>query len=773
MGQEQSLPQNDIENVGNNNLKIIEENINNKQNNKIEENENSTPKELSVETNTLKKNDTEDDVYKSPALSLQSMVKSYNSSNFISLNIFECLVNLCSPTSYPLNHEIWYNLLKREKIPLVNTRKGSFDLNVIISLIGKEINENNNTSRNFTNLIINLLNELKSYKAHNYKLEVGIDVRNSIYIIRLLSKYFIENLSNEQIIDLFNNNEDINKTSTDNNKDKTDNESVNKDEEKTSEKNEEINHDNESVDKVEDKNNENMEIIKNDSESVNIVKDKNNENDEEIKNTIQSDNKYEKTNLESLIEELFNLIIYLPHSSGNNIEFYEEVLNTLIIFSASRYNNDIKSTQNYILTVIFKVLSEKEDNKILTRKVITKLLLNLMYSSDQKNGLFARVLRKSSLNLSSISKKSLYLFLIFTNQPNKLAKNELPYLINEISNSQMLEDTSTQNLEELNLEISFQNLYTLIYEKLYDNEELCLLLYQLISQNEAFRSFTLSKFDPELLLLPLLQSLYVSFKEKTNFNKIYTLLITLLIMSQDEIYTETLQKIEIDHPSWFMDNNLKKISLSNFTLIILLKIIQINLVKYKDIYLHSNCLAILANLSIKMDNIHHYAAQKLIGFLELIQKMYTKMKNINKEESNQENNDMELIINEDLIMLLLEIINSCFINSLKTNLQLVYFVMRGKEIINSLKDVERFKEPVENILYTINYFESKIIFEEDLPSSDDIMRQIIQISRSWTPDNLKKSEPIKFKFVEEKDYSLFFLPYIYNIIYTNTLFFLQ
>jgi len=60
---------------------------------------------------------------------------------------------------------------------------------------------------------------------------------------------------------------------------------------------------------------------------------------------------------------------------------------------------------------------------------------------------------------------------------------------------------------------------------------------------------------------------------------------------------------------------------------------------------------------------------------------------------------MELIINEDLIMLLLEIINSCFINSLKTNLQLVYFVMRGKEIINSLKDVERFKEPVENILY--------------------------------------------------------------------------
>jgi len=43
----------------------------------------------------------------------------------------------------------------------------------------------------------------------------------------------------------------------------------------------------------------------------------------------------------------------------------------------------------------------------------------------------------------------------------------------------------------------------------------------------------------------MLQSLYGSFKDKINFNKIYTLLITLLIMSQDEIYTETLQRIVI------------------------------------------------------------------------------------------------------------------------------------------------------------------------------------------------------------------------------------
>jgi len=66
---------------------------------------------------------------------------------------------------------------------------------------------------------------------------------------------------------------------------------------------------------------------------------------------------------------------------------------------------------------------------------------------------------------------------------------------------------------------------------------------------------------------------------------------------------------------------------------------------------------------------------------------------------------MELQIYEDLIILILEIINSCIFNSLKTNLQLVYSVMLGKKTIENLKNVERFKEPVENIIYvSINFF---------------------------------------------------------------------
>jgi len=726
MGQEQSLPQDNNETDNNNNSNNINKDSNIEENNNIEKNKNNTelnsPNKSVNESNSeignemsFKKlsNPTQNENFKNPMVSINSIIKSYKSSNdFFSLNILESLLNISSTTTYPSNHEIWRNLLKKEKIPKISTRQASFDMNVVINFIGTEMAINNDTTKNFTRLVINLISELNSLKEQEYKKDINVEIRNALYVIKLYSKYFIENMEVDRINGLFDNYEP-------------------------------------------------SEIIKDTQD--------NNENN----NTILLMNKEiinnKKSKLEILIYELLNTLIYLPYSNENNIELYEEILNTFIAFFASRFHNDMEKQDNHILITTFKVLSEQE-NENLAGKLITKLLLNLINENDQKEGLFARVLRKNSTSLSSIAKKSLYIFLILTNHPNQLAKNELSNLVNELTNIQETDDFPQSN--SLNLNISFQLLYTLINNKICDNEEICLLLYQLISQSDAFRSFVLSKIEPELLLLPLLQTFYTSFKEKINFNKIYTILITLLIMSQDEVYTETLQRIEINQPSWFLENNLKKISLSNFTFLIFLRVIQINLGKYKDIYLHSNCLAIITNLAIKMDNIHYYVAQKLMNLLDLIQRKYFKLKNLNAESQTQnEEQNMELQINEDLIMLILEIINSCLNNSLKTNLQLVYSVMLEKKTFENLKNVERFKEPVDNIIYTINFFESKIVFDEDLPSSDEIMKQIVDLSKIWIPNKLNKSEIVKFKFEEEKDYSKFFLPYIYNMIYSNTSFF--
>ncbi|ORX49746.1 hypothetical protein BCR36DRAFT_404712 [Piromyces finnis] len=706
MGQEQSILQGENE-PNNNVISITKDNDNNEKH--CEENPDNNSINKTVNSNSEIGNSNQPNAFNSNYKeAMNTLLKTYKSSkDFYSLNLIESLMYLSSAYRYYPNHDIWNKLLKKEKIPIINSKQASFDVNVIINFIGAEMEKNNNSSRNFTRLILFMISELNTARINEYRKEISLATRNALYIIKLLSKYFIENISSDKIKVLFDNyepSEIIQDTHTD-----------------------EANN---------EKNNLNLYL------NENVINDK-------------------KSNIESLVTELFYALIYLPLNNERNIDFYEEILNTLITFSITHFHHDINKSDNLLLITLFNVLSEN-DNENLSGKIITKLLLNLINVDDQKESLFAKVLRKNSTNLSPISRKSLYIFLILTNQPNQLIKKKLSNLINDISNNQELS-------EFYDLKISFQSLYTLIHEKIYDNEEICLLLYQLISQNDAFHSFTLSKFDPELLLLPMLQSLYMSFKNKINFDKIYTILITLLIMSQDEIYIETLQQIEINHPSWFIENsnNLKKVTLSNFILLILIKIININIGKFKDIYLLSNCLAIIANLASKMDNIHYYVSQKLINLLDMVQKLYFK---IMKDEIYNKD-DMELKINEDLIMLLLEIINSCIINSLKTNLHLIYSVMRSKDTINNLKEIERFKKPIDNIIYTIDFFENRIVFAENLPSSNEIMEQITQISKIFESDKLKKTEAIKFKYEEEKNYSLFFLPYIHNLIYSSNLFF--
>jgi len=73
-------------------------------------------------------------------ISINSLMKSYKSSkDFYSLNILESLINISSNTTYPPNHEIWYNLLKKERIPKINTRFNKFkfiikDINILTKL---------------------------------------------------------------------------------------------------------------------------------------------------------------------------------------------------------------------------------------------------------------------------------------------------------------------------------------------------------------------------------------------------------------------------------------------------------------------------------------------------------------------------------------------------------------------------------------------------------------------------------------------------------------
>lgn len=65
--------------------------------------------------------------------------------------------------------------------------------------------------------------------------------------------------------------------------------------------------------------------------------------------------------------------------------------------------------------------------------------------------------------------------------------------------------------------------------------------------------------------------------------------------------------------TWFTERPLlKSISLGGLMVLVMIRTLQLNLSLHRDIYLHTNCLAILANMSSTILDMHAYTAQRVI-----------------------------------------------------------------------------------------------------------------------------------------------------------------
>ena len=123
-------------------------------------------------------------------------------------------------------------------------------------------------------------------------------------------------------------------------------------------------------------------------------------------------------------------------------------------------------------------------------------------------------------------------------------------------------------------------------------------------------------------------------------------------------------------------------------MLIILKVIQSNLSKHKDIYIHVNSLAILGNMSRFVIHIPSIVSSKLMTVLELVSKRYWKLFHLSHQESLQESlshqeslqdsntgkkgNQNQEKIYLDILILILEILNSIMIHNLNHNPHLVY-----------------------------------------------------------------------------------------------------
>ncbi|XP_074307211.1 uncharacterized protein LOC141642331 [Silene latifolia] len=328
-------------------------------------------------------------------------------------------------------------------------------------------------------------------------------------------------------------------------------------------------------------------------------------------------------------------------------------------------------------------------------------------------------------------------------------------------------------------------LVRLPFASLYDTLGMCLadegaalLLYSLVQGNADFLEYVLVRTDLDTLLMPILEILYNA-PTRTS-NQIYMLLIILLILSQDSTFNASIHKLILPNVPWYQERRLHRTSLGSLMVVVLIRTVKYNLSRLQDIYLHTNCLAALANMAPHAHRLDAYASQRLVSLFHMLSRKYTKLAEIQNdkmqisnvasaEEGIVEAMSMELHIYTDFLRIVLEIINAILTYSLPQNPEVVYAVMHRQEVFQPFRNHPRFNELLENIFTVIDFFNSRMDAQEvdGEWSVEKVLQVIVNNCRSWRGDGMKMFTQLRFTYEQESHPEEFFIPYVWQLAVSN------
>lgn len=165
-------------------------------------------------------------------------------------------------------------------------------------------------------------------------------------------------------------------------------------------------------------------------------------------------------------------------------------------------------------------------------------------------------------------------------------------------------------------------LVRLPFTSLFDMIGMCLddessvLLYSLVHGNSAFQEYVLVRMDLDMLLMPMLETLYNASSRTSN--QIYMVLIILLILSQGSFSNPSINEL----CSLVSRARIHETSLGSLVVIILIQTVKYNLSKLQDVYLHTHCLVSLANMAPHVHRLSAYASQRLVSLFDMLARKY-------------------------------------------------------------------------------------------------------------------------------------------------------
>lgn len=215
--------------------------------------------------------------------------------------------------------------------------------------------------------------------------------------------------------------------------------------------------------------------------------------------------------------------------------------------------------------------------------------------------------------------------------------------------------------------------------------------------------------------------------------------------------------------TWYTERALSELSLGGLLILVVIRTIQYNMLKMRDKYLHTNCLAALANMSAQFRDLHPYVSQRLVSLFETLAKKYQKLsasqagvrngKSAEKSNSDvavsvtPEGDEQDLGVLEEVLRMVLEIFNSCLSSQLSNNPNLVYTLLYKKQIFEPFKKHPAFQDIIGNVNFIIGYF-SNLLQEKSSQNEVDpsqVLSVILQGAKHWPKDKLTVSSNSFFR----------------------------
>ncbi|KAM8744373.1 dymeclin [Sparus aurata] len=502
--------------------------------------------------------------------------------------------------------------------------------------------------------------------------------------------------------------------------------------------------------------------------------------------------------LEELLSNLVHLIVEVPLLDITYSILFEAVTTLLVFFSYQLFHKDIlrdgiiyqhimkgrclSLTSRLVKTLLYNFIRQEKCPPPATHIFEPKDEGGLLYglASGVASGLWSVFTlggagSKAGIdqehNPLPLSNQSLLLLLVLANLTDGPDwPNPYRQAITCFRNTQ---DTSSLSTEQPHtFQINFNSLYTALCEQ-QRSDQATLLLYTLLHQNANMRTYMLSRTDMDNLVMPILEILY--HVEDRNSHHVYMALIILLILTEDDAFNRSIHEVVLKNISWYTERSLTEISLGSLLILVVIRTIQFNMTRTRDKYLHTNCLAALANMSAQFRCLHQYAAQRIISLFALLSKKHNKVLEQATQSLRGRQGDstalpdyaQDLNVIEEVIRMMLEIINSCLSNSLHHNPNLVYALLYKRELFEQFRTHPSFQDIMQNLDTVIGFFSQRLEQAGSDLSVERVQEVIMKGAQALPTDRLKKFPELKFKYVEEDQPEDFFIPYVWSLVFNS------